>query len=60
MSKDLVRLSQYKEILHIKREQNPLLTVCGIMIIEDLNTMPQWRPHSPALCMNCGTALGGH
>ena len=60
MSKDLVRLSQYREILHIKREKNPLMTVCGIMIIKDINVFPDWRPKEPTLCMNCGTALGGH
>lgn len=60
MSKNLVRLSQYREVLHIKREKCPTLTVCGIMIIKDLNVYRDWRPHQPTLCMNCGTALGGH
>jgi len=60
VSQDLVRLSQYREVLHIKRDRAPSLTVCGIMILQDLNVMPHWRPHSPTLCKNCGTALGGH
>ncbi len=60
MSQQLVRLSQYKEVLHIKRDRNPTTTVCGIMIMQDLNEFPQWRPHEPRLCKNCGTALGGH
>lgn len=60
MSQELVRLSQYKEVLHIKREKEPTRTVCGIMILKDLNVFPHWRPHEPTLCRNCGRPLGGH
>jgi hypothetical protein len=58
MSQQLVRLSQYKEVLHLRRERNPTTTVCGINIVDDLNLHPHWRPHVPTLCKNCGRPLG--